>query len=126
MSVLHDVLKHSVKFNLILKTFIKDFRTSWLTSGFADMEIWGLDRQYFVNCITDSASNMNSLGGLLDNWQNAPIPRHYYCSDHILQLTAVHAFSGNVTLGNGHDNSVAGIKEARNLVSHVSSSHHCF
>ena len=88
----------------------------------ADMESWGLDRQYFVSCITDSASNMNSLGGLLDNWQNAPILRHYYCSDHILQLTAVHAFSGNITLGDGHDNSVGVIKKARNLVSHVNSS----
>jgi hypothetical protein len=65
---------------------------------------------------------MDSLVGLLDNWQNAPILHHYYCSDHILQLTAVHAFSGNVTLGDGHDNSVGVIKKAINLVSHVNSS----
>ena len=88
----------------------------------ADMSSWGLERQYFVSCITDSASNMNSLGGLLDNWNNAPILRHYYCSDHILQLTAVHAYSGNVRLGDGHDVSVGVIKKARNLVSHVNSS----
>jgi hypothetical protein len=66
---------------------------------------------------------MNSLGGLLDNWRNASILWHYYRSDHILQLTAVHAYLGNVGLGDGYDNSTrVANKKAQNLVSHVNSS----
>jgi hypothetical protein len=60
-----------------------------------DMEQWGLDKK-FVSCITDSASNMNSFGEKIDKWIDAPILRHYYCADHIFQLTAVYAYSGNI------------------------------
>jgi hypothetical protein len=77
---------------------------------------------FILSCITDSASNMISLGAMLGRWRDAPHLRHYYCSDHILQLTAVQAYSGNVTIDVGNDNSVAVIKKARNLVSHVNSS----
>jgi len=31
-----------------------------------DMEQWGLDKKFFVTCITDSASNMNSFGERID------------------------------------------------------------
>ena len=61
-----------------------------------DMEQWGLDKKFFVTCITDSASNMNSFGEKIDKWIDAPILRHYYCADHIFQLTAVYAYSGNI------------------------------
>ena len=48
---------------------------------------------------------------------------HHYCVDHIFQLTAIIAFSGNASLENyDEDTSVGCLKKARNLVSHINSS----
>ena len=89
----------------------------------SDLNSWGLSLCNFVGCITDSASNMTSFGRKLEGWNDAPLVRHYYCADHILQLTAVLAFSGNVSLeGIDEDSSVGVIRKARDLVSHVNSS----
>jgi len=89
----------------------------------SDLEYWGLDKSYFVACITDSASNMNSFGLKITSWDDAPLLRHYYCADHTLQLTAVLAFSGNVEAeAYDGDSSVSVIRKARNLVSHVNAS----
>ncbi len=87
----------------------------------ADLESWGLEKNFCVCCITDSASNMNSLGAMLDRWRVAPHLRHYYCSGHMLQLTAFQAYSGNVTIDDGNDNSVAVIKKPRNTVNYLNS-----
>jgi hypothetical protein len=87
-----------------------------------DLQHWGLEKAFFVCCVTDSASNMNSLGEMLDGWADAPHLRHYYCADHILQLTAVLAYSGNIQINDNGDSSASCIRKARNLVSHINSS----
>jgi hypothetical protein len=66
---------------------------------------------------------MNSFGEKTDKWKDSPILRHFYCADHIFQLTAVHAYSGNIPaiLRPDEDQPVAVIRKARNLVSHDNS-----
>jgi len=89
-----------------------------------DLNRWGLSQSHFVCCITDSASNMNKLGERIGNWSPNSFLRHYYCADHILQRTAVLAFSGNIPSLDifDEDTSVAVIKKARSLVTYVHSS----
>jgi len=88
-----------------------------------DLKYWDLDKNLFFACVTDSASNMNSFGQKIVSWDDAPFLRHYYCADHVLQLTAVLAFSGNVAAeSEDGDTSVSVIRKARNLVSHVNAS----
>jgi hypothetical protein len=49
--------------------------------------------------------------------------RHVYSADHILQLTAVIAFSGNIAVENyAEDTSVGCLKKVRTLVLHINSS----
>jgi len=87
-----------------------------------DMEIWGLEKDYFMAAVTDSASNMNAFGRTIEGWRAKHL-RHHYCVDHVFQLTAIIAFSGNASLVNyDEDTSVGCLKKARNLVSHVNSS----
>ena len=91
-----------------------------------DLRAWDLEKSFFVCSVTDTASNMNSFGEILDGWEHAPILRSMYCADHVLQLTARLAYSGNITIPDSDDdeeNAVAAVRKARNLVSHLNSSH---
>jgi len=90
----------------------------------ADIDHWDLDKSCFVCCVTDSASNMNYLGERMEAWRDAPYLRHHYCADHILQRTAVLAFSGNIPSPDPEDPdiSVSAVRKARDLVSYVNSS----
>ncbi len=65
-----------------------------------DMQSWGLDRNCFVGIVTDTAANINSVGREIEEQWNTKYARHVYCTDHILQLTAIIAFSGNVAADN--------------------------
>ena len=56
----------------------------------ADLATWGLQPSHFVALVTDTASNMNCLGRLLE--AQYACTAHHYCADHNLQLTAVKAF----------------------------------
>jgi hypothetical protein len=87
-----------------------------------DMDIWGLENIFFMAVVTDSASNMSAFGRTIEGW-HANHLRHHYCVDHVFQLTAIIAFSGNASLENyDDDTSVGCLKKARNLVSHINSS----
>jgi hypothetical protein len=93
-----------------------------------DLDLWGLDRKYLFCCVTDTASNMNAFGISVLSWPNSPFIRHHYCADHVLQLTAVKAFSGEIQLTvphvyGDHDNTVLAMKKARVLVNHFHSSY---
>lgn len=90
----------------------------------SDLNQWELDKSLFVCCVTDSAANMNALGEKMEQWRDAPLLRHHYCADHILQRTAVMAYSGNIPSPdiNDEDNSVSAVRKARDLVSYVNSS----
>jgi hypothetical protein len=119
--------------NFQLKTFVLGCRKhpngasaaeleSQLTS---DLDTWGLDKKFFFSIVTDTASNMNSLGEKVLSWngEGESLLRHHYCADHVLQLTAVKAFSGDVAGGiQGEDNSVSVLKKSRDLVSFFHSS----
>jgi hypothetical protein len=62
------------------------------------------------------------FGKQIERW-GTKYARHHYCVDHVLQLTALIAFSGNFTAQNyDEDVSVACLRKARNLVLHVNSS----
>jgi hypothetical protein len=65
----------------------------------SDMDVWSLGRDFFMDAVTDSASNMNAFGRTLESWRAKHL-RHHYCVDHIFQLTALIAFSGDVSLEN--------------------------
>lgn len=65
----------------------------------SDLEMWSLQPSHFVALVTDTASNMNSLGRLLET--RYAHTAHHYCADHNLQLTAVKAFSGYIVNYNG-------------------------
>ena len=87
-----------------------------------DMDTWELHNDSFMAIVTDSAANMNAFGKRIERW-GTKYARHHYCVDHVLQLTALIAFSGNFTAQNDdEDNSVACLRKARDLVSHVNSS----
>jgi len=97
-------------------------------SGKLKHYLWGLDRKYLFCCVTDTASNMNAFGISVLSWPNSPFIRHHYCADHVLQLTAVKAFSGEIQLTvphvyGDHDNTVLAMKKARVLVNHFHSSY---
>jgi hypothetical protein len=64
-------------------------------------------------------------------WNEGSLVRHHYCADHILQLTAVRALSGDIAEGRpqncarqdpGEENSVTVLKNSRDLVSYFHSS----
>jgi len=87
-----------------------------------DMDIWGLEKDYFMAAVTDSTSNMNAFGRTNKGW-HAKHLRHHYCVDHVFQLTAIIAFSGNANLDNYDEHTSVGcLKKAPNLVSHINSS----
>ena len=89
----------------------------------SDMRSWELERDFFIGIVTDTAANMNSLGREIEERWDTKYARHVYCTDHILQLTAVIAFSGDVAVENfAEDTSVGCLKKARDLVSHTNSS----
>jgi hypothetical protein len=73
---------------------------------------WGLNIKDVIALVTDSASNMNSLGEKI-------MPQtticHHYCADHILQLSAIKAFSGNAS-------TMEAIKKLKTLVTFVNKS----
>jgi len=56
----------------------------------ADLTTWVLQPSHFVALVTDTTSNMNYLGRLLE--ARYARTAHHYCADHNLQLTAVQAF----------------------------------
>lgn len=96
-----------------------------------DLNSWGLDRGHFVAAVTDTASNMNSFGRSISSWRDATLLRHHYCADHVLQLTAVKAYSGDIgrelhqpAVDNieDRDSSILSVKRARDLVSFFHSS----
>jgi hypothetical protein len=82
-------------------------------------------RSFFVCSMTDTAPNMNLFGEYLDGWENAPALRSMYCADHVLQLTAHLAYSGNIAIPDNDDDAenASAVRKARNLVSHLNSSH---
>ena len=88
------------------------------------MEKWELGRPYLMCCVADTTSNMNLFGEKIQGWNDVKYLRHYYCADHVLQLTAVKAYSRNITLSmDNEDNSISAIRKMRNLVLHVNSSY---
>jgi hypothetical protein len=88
-----------------------------------DMEKWELGRPYLMCCVTDTASN-KMFGEKIQGWNDVKYLRHHYCANHVLQLTAVKAYSGNNTLNaDSEDHSVSVIRKVRYLVSHVNSSY---
>ena len=72
---------------------------------------WQLDMNHLVALVSDSASNMNSLGALITADCQA---HHHYCADHILHLTAVKAFS--------MDTVVTAVKSLKALITFVNKS----
>jgi hypothetical protein len=125
--------------NFELKTFILSCRkhpngataAELETQLTSDLTSWGLDSDLLFSIVTDTASNMNSLGEKIMGWNEGSFVRHHYCADHILQLTAVKAFSGDISEGRpqnrarqdpGEDNSVTVLKKSRDLVSYFHSS----
>jgi len=94
----------------------------------ADLQTWGLDGTHLFCCVTDTASNMNAFGISVSSWPTAPFIRHHYCADHVLQLTAVKAFSGEIESSIPHlfldnqDTTVVAVKKARALVTFFHSS----
>jgi hypothetical protein len=89
----------------------------------SDLTSWELDKSFFISLVTDTASNMNQLGERVCRWRDATQLRHHYCSDHVLQRTAVMAFSGNlVDHALNADVSVSAVRKAKDLVTFVKSS----
>ena len=87
------------------------------------MSNWELERDFFIATVTDTAANMNSLGREIEEKWDTKYARHVYCTDHLLQLTAVIAFSGTVLVEDyDEDSLVSCLKKARDLVSHMNSS----
>lgn len=96
-----------------------------------DLNSWCLEKRRFFAAVTDTASNMNAFGASISSWREAVFLRHHYCADHVLQLTAVKAYSGDVERViiyndvedvEGEDNSISSVKKARALVSFFHSS----
>ena len=71
---------------------------------------------------------MNSFGISVSSWPTAPFIRHHYCADHVLQLTAIKAYSGDIQDAVPHpvddeqDTTISAIKKARALVTYFHSS----
>ena len=92
-----------------------------------DLGLWRLEKCHLFCCVTDTASNMNAFGISVSSWPNCPFVRHHYCADHVLQLTAVKAFSGDIHEIVPHvygdtDNTIVAVRKARVLVNHFHSS----
>ena len=92
-----------------------------------DLGLWGLEKRHLFSCVTDTASNMNAFGMSVSSWPNCPFVRHHYCADHVLQLTAVKAYTGEIQLTvpfvyGDHDNTIIAVRKARVLVNHFHSS----
>jgi hypothetical protein len=88
----------------------------------SDMCCWELYPNSFIDIITDTAANMNSLGREIEERWNTTYSGHVYCADHTLQLTAVLAFFGIVSVESyGEDTSVGCLKKTRDLVLHIQS-----
>lgn len=93
-----------------------------------DLTAWGLEKRNFIAAVTDTASNMNAFGVSISSWRDAGLLRHHYCADHVLQLTAVKAYSADIEVPNDIgaedevDTSISSVKKARDLVSFVHSS----
>ena len=84
-----------------------------------ELDIWGLEKDFFMAAVTDSTSHMNAFVRPIEGWCAKHL-RHHYCVDHVFHLTAIIAFSGNASLENyDEDTSVGCLKKARNLVSHI-------
>jgi hypothetical protein len=51
-----------------------------------DLDMWALKQEHCVAPVTDTASNMNKLGIILERRFDSTC--HHYCAAHNLQLTA--------------------------------------
>jgi hypothetical protein len=51
---------------------------------------------YLFAAVIDTASNMNAFRLSISSWRDAVFLWHHYCADHVLQLIAVKAYSGEV------------------------------
>jgi hypothetical protein len=93
-----------------------------------DLNAWGLEKHNFIAAVTNTASNMNAFGISISSWRDIGLLRHHYCADHVLQFTAVKAYSVNIEVPNDIvpedevDTSISSVKKARDLVSFVHSS----
>ena len=93
-----------------------------------DLNQWGLQKKHLISCVTDTAANMNSFGASVSSWIDCHFIRHHYCADHLLQLTALKCYSGDidatVTIDEDgeEDRTVSSLKKARALVSYFHSS----
>jgi len=74
---------------------------------------WNLPKNKMTALVSDSASNMNRMGELIMSDKYSDI-HHHYCTDHIIHLTALKAFSNDCT--------VSPIKALKNLVNYINSS----
>jgi hypothetical protein len=93
-----------------------------------DLNAWCLEKRNFIAAVTDTALNMNAFGVSISSWRDARLLRHHYCADHVLQLTAVKAYSADIEVPNDFvpeddvDTSISSVKKAQDLVSFVHSS----
>jgi hypothetical protein len=71
---------------------------------------------------------MNAFGISVSSLHNAPFISHHFCADHVLQLTAVKGFSGDIQDAIPHpvddmeDTTMLALKKARALVTYFHSS----
>lgn len=70
---------------------------------------WQLNKKKLMVLVTDSASNMNTMGEIVMN-EHTSIT-HHYCADHILQLTCNKAFSNQ-----SHVQSLDRLKQLVNFI----------
>jgi len=107
--------------NFELKTFVLSFEKHKGECSGEELE-WQLmdslrDRNLpkiqMSTLVSDSASNMNRMGELIMSDKYSDI-HHYYCTDHIINLTALKAFSNDCT--------VSLTKALKNLVNYINSS----
>jgi hypothetical protein len=59
----------------------------------------GTEKDFFMSAATDSAPKMSTFGRTIEGW-HAKLLWHHYCVNHVFQLTAIIAFSGNASLEN--------------------------
>ena len=65
-----------------------------------DLASWGLNEKSFMTLVTNTAVNMNLLGGMMEQ-KYTHATMHYYCSDHNLQMMVPKAYTGDITLQMG-------------------------
>jgi len=92
----------------------------------SDLVAWGLDKKFFIALVTDTASNMNLLGKMVEERYSKT--KHHYCTAHNLQLMAIKAFTGDIGIlekqfpdgiGDEEEALFDSLWQACNLVSHM-------